>query len=182
MEDAATQPRSAKEELIQQARFDFEEAKKQAKEISKRKEELVSGFLKSNERVQGEIRDLLRDRHLISVNGHVKQVQLFRRCLHLLEQHTLELQEHNAQFGHMIGFFRAIERDACEAVTVLEQVLYSSCTVTSTREDAVNSFIAFVNLKTPEMDWLIDYTLRGTIIYTKQWTGFEEATGTPSSY
>ena len=133
MDEQPTQPVSAKAQLIQRSKFDFEQAKNQAKEISKRKEDAISTFLKTNERIQGEIRDLLRDRHLISINGHVKQVQLFCRCLHLLEQHTFELQDQHEDFSKMLRFFSAIERESREALTDLEQKLYSSCIVTSSR-------------------------------------------------
>ena len=172
---------SAKQRLIQKAQTDFGNAQRIATTISKKREDVVNTFLRQNEKVTNEIKTLLTDRHLISLIGHLKQVQLFSRCLSLLEQHTYELQKESQEFLDMIAYFKSIELQAYGYKTEVETALYSQCITTMTREKKVEQFITFTNQHAAQLNWLIDYTLRGTIIYTARYRGFEEE-GKPKEY
>lgn len=172
---------SAKQLLIQKTQTDFINAQRIATDISKKREDVLNNFLRKNEKVGDEIKTLINDRHLISVLGHIKQVQLFSRCLSLLEQHTYELQNESEEFLDMIAYFKSIELQAFHNKTEVEKALYSQCITTITREEKINSFINFTNLNAAQLNWLIDYTLRGTIIYTTRYRGFEEE-GKPKEY
>lgn len=172
---------SAKTVLVQKAQQDFINAQRIATDITKKREDVVNNFLRKNEKVQNEIKDLLTQRHLVSVLGHVKQGQLFSRCLSLLEQHTYELQEESPEFLDMIAYFKKIEIELYAKKTNLETALYSELITTVTREKKINDFIKFMNDNNQPINWLIDYTLRGTILYTTKYRGFEEE-GKPKEY
>jgi len=172
---------STKTVLIQKAEQDFLNAQRVATDITKKREDVINTFLRKNEKVQNEIKDLLKDRHLVSMLGHVKQAQLFSRCLSLLEQHTYELQEESPEFLDMIAYFKRLELGAYRRKSELETALYSQLLTTVTREKKISSFINYMNENNQPINWLIDYTLRGTILYTTKYRGFEEE-GKPKEY
>ena len=81
----------------------------------------------------------------------------------------------------MIAYFKKIEIELYAKKTNLETALYSELITTVTREKKINDFIKFMNDNNQPINWLIDYTLRGTILYTTKYRGFEEE-GKPKEY